>query len=72
VGKPDETRGEIVKAFVTVTPDASPGEELATALQDHAKSAMAKYKYPREIEFREELPKDEVGKLQRAELRDQA
>jgi 2-aminobenzoate-CoA ligase len=72
VGKPDETRGEIVKAFVTLAPDATPDDEIVTELQNHAKTAMAKYKYPREIEFREELPKDEVGKLQRAELRDQA
>jgi len=72
VGKPDKTRGEIVKAFVTLAPDATPNDETVTELQDHAKSVMAKYKYPREIEFREELPKDEVGKLQRAELRDQA
>ncbi|GAB7011182.1 acyl-CoA synthetase [Halorubrum trueperi] len=71
VGKPDETRGEIVKAFVTLTDDATPDDTLVTDLQDHTKSAMAKYKYPREIEFLDELPKDEVGKLQRAQLREQ-
>jgi 2-aminobenzoate-CoA ligase len=70
IGKPDDTRGEIVKAFVTVTADAMPDNGLIKELQDHCKVEMATYKYPREIEFLEGLPKDEVGKLQRAELRE--
>lgn len=72
VGKPDETRGELVKAFVVVEPEATPDADLVAELQDHCKSNMAKYKYPREIEFLSELPKDQVGKIQRAELRDRA
>ncbi|MFC6888435.1 acyl-CoA synthetase [Halorubrum trueperi] len=70
VGKPDETRGEIVKAFVSLRPGTEPSDELKAELQEFVKDRMAKYKYPREIEFFDELPKDEVGKIQRAQLRE--
>jgi benzoate-CoA ligase len=44
-------------------------EELAQALQEHVKAALAPYKYPRWIEFRTELPKTATGKIQRFKLR---
>ncbi len=69
VGKPDEERGNIVKAFVVLTADHEPGEELVKELQEHAKNVTAPYKYPREIEFIDELPKTASGKIRRVELR---
>jgi 2-aminobenzoate-CoA ligase len=69
VGSPDQTHGEIVKAFIK--PEGGSGsQELKNQIRHYAKEKMATYKYPREIEFVEELPKDEVGKIQRAELRE--
>jgi acyl-coenzyme A synthetase/AMP-(fatty) acid ligase len=69
VGKPDEERGSIVKAYVVLTADYEPSEELVEEIQEHAKSVTAPYKYPREIEFVEELPKTASGKIRRVELR---
>ena len=69
VGKPHEERGSIVKAFVVLTADYEPSEELVKELQQHAKNATAPYKYPREIEFVDELPKTASGKIRRVELR---
>ena len=69
VGKPHEERGNIVKAFVVLTADYEPSEELVKELQQHAKNATAPYKYPREIEFVDELPKTASGKIRRVELR---
>jgi len=69
VGKPDEERGSIVKAYVVLTADFEPSEELVEEIQEHAKSITAPYKYPREIEFVEELPKTASGKIRRVELR---
>ena len=70
VGKPDELRGEIVKAFVALKPGFEPSDELARELQDHVKRLTAPYKYPREIEFVAELPKTVSGKIRRVELRE--
>ena len=70
VGKPDELRGEIVKAFVALKTGFEPGPELARELQDHVKGLTAPYKYPREIEFVDELPKTVSGKIRRVELRE--
>lgn len=69
IGSPDPERGEIVKAFVTLAPGYSPSEELVAELQDHVKRVTAPYKYPREIEFLQDLPKTASGKIRRAELR---
>jgi len=71
VASPDETRGEVVKAFVILAPGYSPGDELVKALQDHVKSVTAPYKYPRKIEFVDVLPKTISGKIRRVELRNQ-
>jgi 2-aminobenzoate-CoA ligase len=69
VGVPCEERGQRVKAFIVCAPDFAPCENLAGELQDHVKSVIAPYKYPREIEFVENLPKTATGKLQRYALR---
>jgi acyl-coenzyme A synthetase/AMP-(fatty) acid ligase len=69
VGKPDAERGQIVKAFVILAPGYTGSEELVRELQDHCKLASAPYKYPREVEFVDELPKTISGKIRRAELR---
>lgn len=69
VGKPDEMRGEIVKAFVVLAQGFDPGEALTRELQDFMKKLTAPYKYPREIEYRETLPKTVSGKIRRVELR---
>lgn len=70
IGKPDPERGQIVKAFVVPADPSSASEALAKALQDHVKATIAPYKYPREIEFMDALPKTETGKLQRFKLKE--
>jgi acyl-coenzyme A synthetase/AMP-(fatty) acid ligase len=69
VGKPDAERGEIVKAFVVLKAGYSGTCELAAELQEHVKRITAPYKYPREVEFVAELPKNASGKLLRRVLR---
>jgi len=63
-------RGQKVKAFVVLASDAEPSEELIAELQTHTKAQIAPYKYPREIEFVDVLPKTATGKLRRSELRE--
>jgi 2-aminobenzoate-CoA ligase len=70
VGVPDEARGTVVKAIVVPAAGAAAGPDLARALQDHVKAAIAPYKYPRRIEFAASLPRTATGKLQRHLLRD--
>jgi 2-aminobenzoate-CoA ligase len=72
VGAPDEERGMIVKAYVVLKPGFVGDAAMVKALQDHVKAAIAPYKYPRSIEFRESLPRTETGKLQRFKLRQEA
>jgi acetyl-CoA synthetase/medium-chain acyl-CoA synthetase len=69
VGKPDAERGEIVKAFVVLAKGHTASESLKHELQEHVKHTTAPYKYPREIEFVDELPKTVSGKIRRIELR---
>ncbi|MHB8381550.1 MAG: acyl-CoA synthetase [Candidatus Binataceae bacterium] len=69
VASPDADRGSIVKAFVRLKPDAKRSDALARELQEHVKRITAPYKYPREIEFVDELPKTISGKIRRVELR---
>lgn len=71
VSSPDEMRGEVVKAFVVLTPGHTGDETLVKALQEHVKTVTAPYKYPRKIEFVSALPKTVSGKIRRIELRDQ-
>ena len=67
IGVPDEARGMLVKAYVVVATDA--GEVTAADLQDFVKAEIAPYKYPRAVEFVDELPRTATGKLQRFRLR---
>jgi acyl-coenzyme A synthetase/AMP-(fatty) acid ligase len=69
VPAPDEDRGSVVKAFIVVGKDYEPSDELAKEVQDYCKAHTAPYKYPRQIEFIEELPKTTSGKIRRVELR---
>jgi acyl-coenzyme A synthetase/AMP-(fatty) acid ligase len=69
VGKPDPDRGQIVKAFVVLRPGIGGDDGLASELQEHVKRVTAPYKYPREIEFVDSLPKTRSGKIRRVELR---
>jgi acyl-coenzyme A synthetase/AMP-(fatty) acid ligase len=70
IGKPDAERGEIVKSFVVLKAGYAASPQLAAELQEHVKRTTAPYKYPREIEFVAEVPKNAAGKLLRRELRD--
>ncbi|MFS4582701.1 AMP-binding protein [Phaeobacter sp. C3_T13_0] len=69
VGKPDALRTEIVKAYVVLKPGATASEK---ELQDYVKSRLAKYSYPREVEFLEALPMTVTGKVIRKELKARA
>jgi acyl-coenzyme A synthetase/AMP-(fatty) acid ligase len=69
VASPDPDRGAIVKAFVRLRPGAPRDAALVRELQEHVKRTTAPYKYPREIEFMDELPKTVSGKIRRVELR---
>ena len=70
VASPHPVRGEIVKAFVILSPGYVSSDELVVSLQDHVRNATAPYKYPRAIEFVTELPKTVSGKIRRVELRE--
>ena len=70
IGAPCLERGQKVKAFVVLCSNAKPSAGLVAELQAHVKARIAPYKYPREIEFVEALPKTSTGKLRRSELRD--
>ena len=72
IGVPDEERGQIVQAFVTLKPGHTGDEAMTRALQDHVKQAIAPFKYPRRIVYLAALPRTETGKLQRFKLRQQA
>ena len=71
-GVPDEIRGQVVKATIILAREykAKAGPELVKELQDHVKRVTAPYKYPRVIEFVDELPKTISGKIRRAEIRE--
>ena len=70
IASPDEIRGHVVKAFI-VLKDATAGTpELIKELQSHVKEWTAPYKYPRKIEFINDLPKTSSGKIRRVELRE--
>ena len=71
-GVPDPIRGMIVKATVVLAPEykAKAGDELIKKLQNHVKHETAPYKYPRLIEFVNELPKTISGKIRRVEIRE--
>lgn len=70
-GVPDEIRGQVVKATIVLSADYKDkaGEALIAEIQDHVKRTTAPYKYPRIIEFVDELPKTISGKIRRVEIR---
>lgn len=72
IGVPDPTRGQIVMAYIVLTKDKEPSEELKKEIQDYVKRNTAPYKYPRKIDFMTELPKTVSGKIRRSQLRQDA
>ena len=72
-GVPDEMRGQVVKATIILAPEykSKADESLIKELQNHVKRITAPYKYPRVIEFVDELPKTISGKIRRTEIRKQ-
>lgn len=68
-GAPDPIRGTVVKATIVLAKDYTPSEELKKELQDYVKHQTAPYKYPRIVEFVEELPKTISGKIRRVQIR---
>jgi 2-aminobenzoate-CoA ligase len=69
VGVPDEARGQLVKAYVVLTPEAVGDDAKVKELQEFAKQQIAPYKYPRAVEFIDALPRSSTGKVQRYRLR---
>ena len=70
IASSDEMRGEIVKVYVIPAPGYAASPALATELHEHVKRVTTPYKYPREIEFVDALPKTISGKIRRVELRE--
>ncbi len=70
IGAPDEIRGKVVKAYIVLNKGYTPSDELTRELQKHVQEVTAPYKYPRQIEYVDELPKTISGKIRRTELRD--
>ncbi|MBP5456284.1 MAG: AMP-binding protein [Paludibacteraceae bacterium] len=70
-GVPDEIRGQVIKATIVLSKEykSKAGDELIKELQDHVKRTTAPYKYPRVIEFVDELPKTISGKIKRVDIR---
>ena len=66
---PDETRGEVVKAFVVLREGRVGSDALASEIQAHVRGRLAAYEYPRLLEFVESLPLTVTGKIRRGELR---
>ncbi|MCW2986239.1 MAG: AMP-binding protein [Conexibacter sp.] len=69
VAAPDDERGAIVRAIVVLRDGHAPSGDLARELQDHVKALTAPYKYPRVVDFADDLPKTASGKIRRALLR---
>ena len=69
VPKPDADRGAVVKAYVVLAPGHHGDARLVKALQQHVRSLLAPYEYPKEIEFIDSLPMTTTGKVQRRVLR---
>lgn len=69
VAAPDADRGHVPKAFVVLGEGYSASDELTKTLQEFVKQAIAPFKYPRQVEFIDALPKTQTGKIQRFALR---
>ena len=70
IGVPDSIRGQLVKAIIVLTNGKQGNDELKKEVQNYVKKHTAPYKYPRVVEFVDELPKTISGKIRRAELRE--
>ncbi len=70
VPSPDDTRGNIVKAFIVLAPGHAPALALEQDIQQHVRRFLAPYEYPKEIEFIDALPMTTTGKVQRRVLRE--
>ena len=70
VGKPDELKGEVVKAFDVLKKDLQPTNSLQQEIQLFVKERLSKHNYPREVEFIDELPKTPSGKIRRKVLQE--
>ncbi len=70
VPSPDETRGNVVKAFIVLAAGHAPSRELEDDIQQHVRRFLAPYEYPKEIEFIDALPMTTTGKVQRKILRE--
>lgn len=68
IGVPDEERGEVPKAFVVLSEDYGPSDDLCAELKQDVRDRLAEYEYPRHIEFIDELPKTTSGKVRRTAL----
>ncbi|MBI5638874.1 MAG: acyl--CoA ligase [Nitrospirae bacterium] len=69
IASPDAIRGEVVKAFIVLAKGYLPSDDLVKELREYVKSRTAPYKYPRKIEFVDDLPKTVSGKIRRKELK---
>jgi acetyl-CoA synthetase len=70
IGVPDPVRGQIIKATVVLAKGYTPSEELKKEMQEYVKTHTAPYKYPRILEFVNELPKTISGKIKRTDIRE--
>ena len=70
IGVPDETRGEVIKAYVQPVAGTTGDDMLREEIRDLVRENLAKHEYPREIEFVEALPTTTTGKIRRKELRE--
>ena len=71
IGVPDETRTELIKAFIVVSENTDPTDALAESLKELVRENLAKHEVPRSIEFVDSLPMTTTGKIMRRTLRDQ-
>lgn len=69
IGKPDPVRGEIIKAFISLRAGYEPSEQLMEEIRKFVKEGLAAHAAPREIEFRDKLPKTRSGKIMRRVLK---
>ena len=69
IGKPDELRGEIVKAYIVLARGYSANDPLSKEIQTSVRERLSAHEYPREIEFIDELPMTTTGKVRRMDLR---
>ena len=70
-GVPDAIRGQVIKASIVLVKGKEASEDLKKEIQTYVKKHTAPYKYPRIVEFMDELPKTVSGKIRRVELREQ-